>query len=114
MSHPAAGGMSYQDPLGKGGRFMKDVRELREYERTDFDTPVLFSGYRSDQHQGAMMQNFSDGGLCFQSPEYLRPGSRVCVKTLNYRSISTYKVRWCNRMDSPDGTWFGIGLQCER
>ncbi|GAB6097389.1 hypothetical protein JCM14469_36430 [Desulfatiferula olefinivorans] len=92
---------------------MKDFTELREHERTDFDTPVLFSGEGAARFHRARMQNFSDEGLYVTSPEYLRPGSTVCVKTEHYRSANTYRVCWCARLSDRESEAFGIGLQCE-
>ncbi|MFA6012096.1 MAG: PilZ domain-containing protein [Desulfobacteraceae bacterium] len=95
------------------GRYMKDFRELREHERTEFDTPVLFSDDNLNNHHRAMMQNFSDQGMYFESTEYMRPGSTVYVKTINYCSVNKCQVRWCNRIDQEGNEMFGIGLQCE-
>jgi hypothetical protein len=109
MSHAHASEL----PYNKGGRFMQDFTELREHERTDFDTPVLFSNSSLDDYHRALMQNFSDNGMYFESKEYLRPGSTVYVKTINYCSVNRCEVRWCNRLDKDGQETFGIGLQCE-
>jgi hypothetical protein len=97
----------------KGVAVMKDLSELREHERTEFDTPVLFSDDNLTNHHKAMMQNFSDTGMYFESSEYLRPGTTVYVKTLNYCSVNKCEVRWCNRIGKGEHESFGIGLQCE-
>ncbi|MBU1171159.1 MAG: PilZ domain-containing protein [Proteobacteria bacterium] len=105
--------------IGKGGRFMekaselRQFSELREHERTDFDTPVLFSNDNLENHHRAMMQNFSDKGMYFESNEYIRPGSTVYVKTINYCSVNKCEVRWCSRINAEGKEVFGIGLQCE-
>lgn len=92
---------------------MKDYRDLRSHERTDFDTPVVYSHDNLETHQKAMMHNFSDHGMYFESSEPLRPGSEVFVKTVNYCSINKCQVRWCGRIDDDGQETFGIGLQCE-
>lgn len=91
----------------------KKLSELREHERMEFDTPVLFSNDNLENHHRAMMQNFSENGMYFESTEFLRPGSTVYVKTINYCSVNKCEVRWCNRINSESNEVFGIGLQCE-
>ena len=90
---------------------MKDYRELRSHERIDLDTPVLFYENDVTDHHKAMMQNFSEQGMYMESEEYVRPGATVFVKTINYRSVDKYQVRWCNRISGMEGQSFGIGLQ---
>lgn len=92
---------------------MKNYREFRSHERVDFDTPVLFSGRGHPDHQRAMMHNFSDNGMYFESPEPLRTGAEVSVKTIELRSINKCRVRWCGRVDKDGEDMFGIGLECE-
>lgn len=91
---------------------MKGKSELRREERMDFGTPVLFSDESRVIHHRAMMQNFSDDGMYFESKDYLKPGSTVYVKTLNYRSVNKCEVRWCNRIDTEGNETFGVGVQC--
>jgi hypothetical protein len=92
---------------------MKDFTDMRGNERTEFDTPVVFSNDNLETHQKAMMYNFSDNGMYFESSEPLRPGSEVFVKTVEYCSINKCRVRWCGRINDDDQEKFGIGLQCE-
>ena len=92
---------------------VKKFSELREHQRTDFDTPVLFSDDNLVNHHRAMMQNFSDNGMYFESKDYVRPGTMIFVKTINYCSVNKCQVRWCSRIDSDGQETFGIGLQCE-
>lgn len=92
---------------------MKNYRDLRSHERVDFDTPVLFSGTEQQDHQRAMMHNFSDNGMYFESAEPLRTGSEINVKTMEFRSINKCRVRWCGRINKEGEEVFGIGLQCE-
>lgn len=92
---------------------MKDYTELRSQERIDFDTAVVYSDNNLKNHQKAMMYNFSDGGMYFETTEHLRPGSEVYVKTVNYCSVNKCEVRWCNRIDKEGNETFGVGLQCE-
>lgn len=100
-------------PDGNQEVFMEKYREFRSHERVDFDTPVLFYGSDSQNHQRAMMYNFSDHGMYFESSEPLRTGSEICVKTMEIRSINRCKVKWCGRIDKDGEELFGIGLQCE-
>lgn len=92
---------------------MKEFKDLRSHERVDFDTPVLFADTNQQEHQRAMMHNFSDNGMYFESDEPLRTGSEVSVKTLEFCSINKCRVRWCGRLKSDSEEKFGIGLQCE-
>ena len=90
---------------------MEDLRELRRHARIDLDTPVMFYQNDVEDHHKGMMHNFSGAGMYMESRAYVRPGSSVHVKTVNYRSMDHYQVRWCNRLADEDGENFGMGLQ---
>jgi hypothetical protein len=85
----------------------------RRFERNDFDTPVVFSDDQIKEYHNAMMYNFSDHGMYFESHAPLRQGSTVFVKTLNYCSVNKCQVRWCRKIDSEGKEVFGIGLECD-
>ncbi len=92
---------------------MKNFSDLRSHERVDFDTPVLFSHSQQQDHQRAMMHNFSDNGMYFESTEPIRTGSEINVKTLEFCSMNKCQVKWCGRINCDGEEMFGIGLQCE-
>lgn len=92
---------------------MEDYREFRKAERIDFGTPVVFSDIQQQNHHHAVMHNFSDNGMYFESSEPLRTGSKINVKTLEFPSINKCEVKWCGRIYNNDEEMFGIGLQCE-
>lgn len=90
---------------------MKHGRDLRKQERLDLETPVVYFKDHVDDHRKAMMHNFSDKGMYMESGEFIVPGTVVHVKTVNYRSLDHYKVRWCNRIEDEDTEIYGIGMQ---
>ncbi len=95
-----------------GGK-IQSLAEMRKFERNDFDTPVMFSDEKFNRHHKAMMHNFSDHGMYFESNEPIRPGTNLYVKTMNYRSVNKCQVRWCSKIDESGNKVYGIGLECE-
>ena len=91
----------------------QDPSEMRQFERNDFDTPVVFSDADINSHHSAVMHNFSDEGMYFESDQPLRLGEKIYVKTVNYCSVNKCEVRWCSKVDSDGKEMFGIGLHCE-
>lgn len=91
----------------------KNPLEMRRFERNDFDTPVIYSDEQIDRYHDAMMHNFSDQGLYFESDEPLRVGSKIFVKTINFCSVNKCEVRWCSKLDSDEKDMYGIGLECQ-
>lgn len=92
---------------------MDDYKEFRHDKRVDFDTPVIYTDTEEQKSHKAIMHNFSDHGMYFESAEPLRTGAELNVKTLEFRSITKCKVKWCGRIHNQDEEMFGIGLQCE-
>lgn len=93
---------------------MTTFKEMRQISRDDFDIPVTYSSDHFTTHHKAMMHNFSEDGLYFESKEPIAPGTEVVVKTANFCSVNRCEVRWCSKIDDDDvGTdHFGVGLHC--
>ncbi len=97
----------------RSGYGYQDPSEMRSSERNDFDTPVVYSDEAISSHRNAMMHNFSDNGMYFESEEPLRLGDKIYVKTMDYCSVNKCEVRWCCKVDSEGKEMFGIGLHCD-
>ena len=93
---------------------MTTFKEIRKISRDDFDIPVTYSSDHFTTHHKAMMHNFSEDGLYFESKEPIAPGTEVVVKTVNLCSVNRCEVKWCSKIDDDDvdTDQFGIGLHC--
>lgn len=91
------------------------MQEMRQFERDDFDTPVIYSTDQFNSHHDGRMHNFSENGMYVKSDVPLKPGSKVYVRTVYFCSVSKCEVKWCKKVeeDHPESEHFGIGLQCE-
>ncbi|WP_300675173.1 PilZ domain-containing protein [Desulfoluna sp.] len=92
---------------------MEKTDNKRHQERHDFDTPVVYTDAADDHYHDAMMCNFSDDGMCFESDTAMEPGTDLYVKTVNFCSINQCKVAWCHKIGSGDDEKYDIGLKCE-
>ncbi len=90
-----------------------DPSEMRQSERNDFDTPVVFSDESIGAHHNALMHNFSEQGMYLETDEPLRLGDKIFVKTVNYCSVNKCEVRWCSKVDGDGKEMFGVGLHCD-
>lgn len=94
---------------------MTTLKKKRKMSRDEFDTPVTYSADHFTTHHKAMMHNFSEDGLYFESKDPIAPGTEVFVKTANLRSVNRCEVKWCSKIDDDDAgsDHFGVGLQCK-
>jgi len=90
----------------------------RSQARLRFTCPELGG---SNQQEGRL-RNKGAGGVCFESGQYLRPGTRICLLMDEPASeqaggeprMQTFylaTVRWCNALQSPQQSMYGVGAQ---
>lgn len=92
---------------------MKETKNKRHEERSDFDTQVVYTDGSADHYHDAMMCNFSEDGMCFESDTPMEPGTEVSIKTVHFPSTNKCKVAWCHKVGSGDDEKYDIGLKCE-
>ncbi|MCJ7830410.1 MAG: PilZ domain-containing protein [Desulfobacterales bacterium] len=59
---------------------MRIPLEKRAYSRCSTDTPILFALYNTERYRHAQALNFSRGGMNFETPADVRPGTAVHIR----------------------------------
>jgi hypothetical protein len=99
---------------------MAEYPYQRAYERYHYEAPIKYSYYDTEESYDGKMYNYSIGGMYFESNSYLKPGSSIQIKMLNYspgrsgpERYQTYRaeVRWCREMARSDASYYGIGAK---
>ena len=84
------------------------TEDKRRYKRVEFRLPVEYKNLRKSSvpSQGSLTRNIGEGGICFQSSEFMSLACRLIVEiTLPnvpkpIKAIS--KVAWIKRLPSSD------------
>ena len=100
--------------------------EKRRDERFMSHAPVVFSIFSSRFHceYSSMTLNHSDGGMCIESAEQIKPGTTLYIRrgkpnnveghTARWdhmRTSSLGEVRWCHELVDKFGTYYCIGVR---
>jgi hypothetical protein len=86
--------------------------------RLGFTCPEL----GGSMQQEGRLRNKGAGGVCFESGQYLRPGTRICLfldepasePATDGSQMQTFylaTVQWCNRLQSAPHPSYGVGVQ---
>jgi hypothetical protein len=97
---------------------IQKIDKNRACERYRYEASVLYSKHSGSNDSEAMMYNYSLDGIYLESEHPARPGSDICIKMVN-RSPDTCdgyraQVKWCKKIDRPDISCYGIGVQYSR
>ncbi len=92
----------------------------RNHERLCDETPIEYATFNSKHFTRAVSLNVSCGGIYFESPTNLEPGSDVCIKMpkegagadvlVPYRFFRA-KVKWSRPLTHPHVEVYGNGVQ---
>lgn len=95
--------------------------QRRAFEREPCDIPILFSPAGSDRFHQAVMRNYSQGGVYFESHLALSKGMSIFVQTGEeappdpmgevFKDIRPAEVRWCMAIAGTEPQKFGCGIQ---
>jgi hypothetical protein len=92
----------------------------RAYSRNDYEAPIMYANYDTENYYHAKMYNSGVGGMYFESDHSIKQNSDICIKMVNYRADTSgpeaykayrAKVRWCKKVDKDDTSRYGIGTQ---
>ena len=103
---------------------MDDNFEKRAYERRNCSALIAVSYFNQTGSYDAMMLNYCDGGICFQSNLSIPTGATICIRLKEsqphdalkdngggLRCMSIAEVKWCNELPIADSTAYGIGVK---
>ena len=103
---------------------MDNNLDKRAFERRDCKASIAISYFNQLYSYDAMMLNYCDDGMCFQSNLFLRPGSTICIRVKEFqpsaclkdngnglRYMSVAEVKWCNEMPDSESDTYGVGVK---
>lgn len=107
---------------------MQKNPEKRRHERFACVSEVEWAYFNKAKAHSARMLNFSDAGMCLESPEMLTPGAAVVVRLTEHRaecragcrnqtgcpwprSIAVGEVKWCRNATKRRPSSFGAGVK---
>lgn len=80
--------------------------EKREHPRICFEHPFTFARFNSNNYSLAKSLNCCEGGICFESPIKVIPGTAIYFRMENstpvskipgaIRAVGIATVRWCD------------------
>lgn len=92
----------------------------RAYPRTPCQVPIQYAVLNSDQFNTAQTFNFSDAGLCYETPHKIEPDAAVCIVMQNYspenggpEAYHSYvaRIRWINLLSQNGSRRYAAGAQ---
>jgi hypothetical protein len=97
---------------------IQKIDKNRAFERYCYEASVLYSKDGRSNESEAMMHNYSLDGIYLESEYPASPGSDICIKMVNRSSDACdgcrVQVKWCKKIDHPDVSRYGIGVQYSR
>lgn len=102
--------------------------QKRMYERKKIDIPIRLLDFQNGSYFPAQMQNFSYGGVYFESPHLIQPGQCIHVELMDCDPNSIMpeaekmyhaEVRWNTDASDSQNSRYGIGarffsMSCDR
>jgi hypothetical protein len=92
----------------------------RAYSRDAYEAPIMYANDDTENYYHGKMYNSGLGGMYFESERAIQPGSKICIKMVNYpsnvsgpESFKTYRarVKWCKKTRKTGISCYGIGIQ---
>jgi len=99
---------------------MQKKDERRVFERFDHDAPIVYAYHDTDQFFQAIMCNYSQGGMCFTTPDEVSPSSDIYIIMENFsldgnqpELYESYfaEVRWCCQLSTLVTSGFKVGVK---
>ena len=99
---------------------MQKTGERRVFERYDIDAPLVFAYHDTDEFFQAVMCNYSNEGMCFNTSEAVDPGSDIYIMMENYSSDDLHaelyegyfaEVKWCRRLQTQEVSGYRVGVK---
>ncbi len=93
--------------------------EQRAYKRYDYQVPIAYEYYQSNNLVDAKMLNHSMGGMCFKSNHAIPKGVEIYIKMINYSPIASApecregyraEVRWCRKASREGMSHYEVGV----
>lgn len=89
----------------------RKIPERRRHFRYDFPFTTIEYMLNPDSHYGifiGFVLDISGSGLCLKTPNHLREGEKIIIKSLLFTSSKRAVVRWIQPLDD---TYYKVGLE---
>jgi len=103
---------------------MDNHSDKRAVERYACNASITFSYFNHADSHDAMILNYGDGGMCFQSSFFLSPGATVCIRMKEFQSCGSLKskgaglpcmslaeVKWCTELPGAESAAYSVGVK---
>jgi len=91
--------------------------ELRECERFQFTSPVMFENYLTGNYYDGRMVNYSRGGMCFEADVAPEVGVELFIGLerspySSHHDVFRAKVVWIRELSLKDSFYtYGVGVK---
>lgn len=92
----------------------------RTSRRIDYEANLETGPFEKDRRLPAMMRNYSDGGMYFESDTRFSPGDIINIHMKHHSEdvsgpeggrLYRARVQWCRPLSRNDARTYGIGIQ---
>ena len=103
---------------------MEDQTEKRSCERHCQEVPITVAYFNTNRYYLATMQNYSEGGLYFESDVAFQPRASLYIRIEKkmsglsgaeihngFRSVALGEVKWCVEMGEGEPGKYGVGVK---
>jgi hypothetical protein len=103
---------------------MDNNLDKRASERRDCKASIAITYFNQLYSYDAMMLNYCDDGMCFQSNLCLRPGTTICIRVKEFQPLASMnddgeglrcmniaEVKWCNEISAAESDVYGVGVK---
>ena len=103
---------------------MTDKTGKRNYHRYDQEALISWSYFNTTNYYSAMLLNYSESGLCFESEFKLRPGATIyirldkfspdlfdCKLHEGFRTVTLGEAKWCKEIYIVGSHKYAIGIK---
>jgi hypothetical protein len=103
---------------------MEHHPEKRSSDRHYQEIPITVAYFNTSRYRSAKMQNYSEGGIYFESDFAFQPRTSVYIRIEKkltdlheskiqngFRSVALGEVKWCKEISKGESGRYGIGVK---
>jgi len=102
------------------GAVMQKKVERRVFDRYTYDAPIVYAYHDTDHFFNAVICNYSNEGMCFNTSQAVAPGSDIYIMMENYSPDAFHaelyeghfaEVRWCQQLQPHKVPRYQVGVR---
>lgn len=103
---------------------MEDQTEKRSCDRHYHEVPITVAYFNSNRYCSAIMLNYSEGGIYFESDFAFQPRTSIYIRIEKkmtdlpegkihngFRSVALAEVKWCKEIKIGESSKYGMGVK---